>query len=206
MNGVFIVVEGPDGVGKTRMTNAIVEEIRKLEFRTVGTREPSGGTIGKRIREMLCGDVQAPDAIGMSRLYAEDRMDHLVWTVMPALLREEVVVCDRYLLSSIAYQHGAMGLPLADVLRFNRYAVAPDLTLVLRAPQEVCTARRNARDDKPSMFEDEETQRKIRRIYDNPFDYIESHDPVLVDAHGEFVSVLETCMQHILRTIERVSK
>lgn len=202
----FIVVEGPDGVGKTRVAQRIAKLLYEAGFSAHPTREPSDGMIGKRIREMLRGDVPAPDAIGMSRLYAEDRMDHLMTVVLPALDEGRIVVCDRYLLSSIAYQHGAMGLPLADIRRFNRYAIVPDLTLVLRTSQDVCAARRKERGDAPSMFEDEETQRKIWRIYDNPFDYIETHNPVLVDASGEFDSVLETCMSHVMRTIEEVSR
>jgi dTMP kinase len=204
--GAFIVVEGPDGVGKTRMTRTIVDEIRKADFRTVITREPSDGSIGRLIREILRGEVAPKHPVTMSKLYADDRMDHLTWTVMPALSRGEIVVCDRYLLSSIAYQHGSMGLPLPDVLRFNRYAVVPDLTLVLRTSQDVCAARRKERGDAPSMFEDEETQRKVRRVYDNAFDYIEKHNPIFVDASGEFDSVLEVCMSHVMRTIEEVSK
>lgn len=202
----FIVVEGPDGVGKTRITQRITKLLREAKHPVVSTREPSDGPTGCRIREMLRGEVPAKGAIGMSRLYAEDRIDHLACTVLPALRGDEVVVCDRYLLSSIAYQYGAMGIPLSTVLRFNRYAVTPDLTLVLRASPETCALRRKERGEAPSMFEDEETQRKVRIVYDNAFDYIESHNPVFVDASGDFASVMETCMFHIMRTIEEVSK
>lgn len=204
--GVFVVVEGPDGVGKTSIVQRMTKSLSDVGFSATCTREPSTGKIGFRIREMLQGKIPAPSAIEMSRLYAEDRMDHLIRTVLPSLAIGCISICDRYLLSSIAYQHGAMGLPLADVLRFNRYAVVPDLTLVLRTSPEVCAARRKERGEAPSMFEDEETQRKVRRVYDNAFDYIERHNPVLVDASGEFDSVLETCMVHVMRTIEEVSR
>jgi dTMP kinase len=206
MVGTFIVIEGPDGVGKTRLTQWIAKNLRKFEFSVVQTREPSDGSIGCRIREMLRGEIPAKDAIGMSKLYAEDRIDHLARIVLPALRGSEIVVCDRYLLSSIAYQHGAMGLSLSDVLAFNRYAIVPDLTLILRSSPDICAARRKERGDAPSMFEDEETQRKIRRVYDNPFDFIESHNPVMVDASGDFDSVLEACMGQVMSTIEEVSK
>lgn len=202
----FIVVEGPDGVGKTRTTAWIAKRLRKAGLSVVSTREPSDGSIGRRIREMLRGEVPAKDAIGMSRLYAEDRIDHLASVVLPNLRGDEIVVCDRYLLSSIAYQHGAMGLALSDVLGFNRYAVVPDLTIILRASQDVCTARRAERGEVPSMFEDEETQRKIRRVYDNASDFVESHNPVFVDASGTFDETLEACMGHVMSTIEEVSK
>jgi dTMP kinase len=204
--GAFIVVEGPDGVGKTRIAQRITKLLCEDGFSTHPTREPSDRAIGRRIREMLRGDIPAPNAIGMSQLYAEDRLDHLTNIVLPTLVEGRIVVCDRYLLSSIAYQHGSMGLPLTDVLRFNRYAIVPDLTIVLRTSQDVCAARRKERGDAPSMFEDEETQRKVRRVYDNAFDYIEKHNPVFVDASGEFDSVVETCMQHVMRTIEEVTK
>lgn len=202
----FIVVEGPDGVGKTRVAQRIAKLLCEAGFSAHPTREPSDGTIGKRIREMLRGEVPAPDAIGMSKLYAEDRMDHLTTVVLPALVEGRIVVCDRYLLSSIAYQHGAMGIPLSTVLRFNRYAVVPDLTIVLRASSDVCATRRTERGEKPSMFEDEETQRKVRRVYDNAFDYIEKHNSVFVDASGDLDSVVESCMFYVMRTIGEVSK
>jgi dTMP kinase len=204
--GAFIVVEGPDGVGKTRTTEAIAKKLKDANLQGVFAREPSNGVIGLGIRRMLRGEIPALDMVGMARLFAKDRLDHLTRVVIPNIRDGQIVVCDRYLLSSIAYQHGSMGLPLADVLRFNRYAIVPDLTIVLRTSQDVCAARRKERGDAPSMFEDEETQRKVRRVYDNAFDYIEKHNPVFVDASGEFDSVLETCMQHVMRTIEEVSK
>lgn len=204
--GAFVVVEGPDGVGKTRTTQRIAELLRETGFLVIATREPSDGAIGRDIRAILRGDSQPLDAMTMSRMYAEDRLDHLKRIVLPAITERRVIVCDRYLLSSIAYQHGAMGLPLSDVLRFNRYAVVPDLTLVLRAPQDVCTSRRGTRGEAVSMFEDEETQRKIRRVYDNAFDYIELHNPAFIDASDEFDSVVKTCMRRVMRTIEEVSK
>jgi dTMP kinase len=205
MQGVFIVVEGPDGVGKSTIANAIFDNLWKTRS-TVLTREPSDLTIGSRIRAILRGELPAPNPNELALLYAKDRVDHLSWRVLPELANGKVIVCDRYLLSSIAYQHGSMGLPLADVLCFNRYAIVPDLTLVLRTSQDVCSARRKERGDAPSMFEDEETQRKVRRVYDNAFDYIAVHNPVFVDASGEFDSVVETCMRHVMRTIEEVSK
>jgi dTMP kinase len=206
VGGAFIIIEGPDGVGKTRITKQLTKRLHESGSQVTCTREPSDGKLGRQIREMLRGEIPAPAAIDMSRLYAEDRMDHLIRTVLPSLAIGLVSICDRYLLSSIAYQHGAMGLALSDVLAFNRYAVVPDLTIVLRAPQDVCTARRKERDEAPSMFEDEETQRKIRRVYDNAFDYIAAHNPVFVDASGEFDTVLDACMGHVMSTIKEISQ
>lgn len=206
MKGAFIVIEGPDGVGKTRMALAIAKWLRDLRYSVVHTREPSDGSIGCRIREMLRGEIPAKDAEGMSRLYAEDRLDHLARVVLPALVGEEIVICDRYLLSAIAYQHGAMGLALSDVLGFNRYAINPDLTLVLTASEDVCAARRRERGDAQTMFEDDETQRKIRRIYGEAQSFVSHHNPISIDASGNFDEVLKACMQHVMRTIEEMSR
>jgi dTMP kinase len=204
--GVFVVVEGLDGVGKTTVTRTIVTSLRKSGLPTVLTREPSDGSIGCRIREMLRGETPAKDAIGMSRLYAEDRIDHLARVVLPALANEQVVICDRYLLSAIAYQHGAMGVPLADVRRFNRHVIVPDLTLILSASSDVCAERLRRRGEARTLFEDDETQRSVRRIYAEGQIYISRHNPFAVDASGDFDAVLDACMRPIIGVIAEASR
>lgn len=144
--GVFIVVEGGDGAGKTTLVAALVRALSRLGHAVCATEEPSRGPVGRLLRETLAGrglaGGEAPTAQEWALLYAADRAHHLREGVLPALARGEVVVCSRYVLSSLAYQGPALGMDW--VLELNRHAPAPDVLLFLDVPAEVGLARVDA--------------------------------------------------------------
>jgi dTMP kinase len=161
----YVVIEGPDGVGKSSAALHAEIQLRAHGYAVVRTREPSDGVIGTRIRRILQGDAPRPAPIDLARLYAEDRMDHVARVVLPALRAGAIVLQDRGLLSSIAYQHGAVGIPLATVRSLNRFAPQPDVTIVLAASEATCAERRRLRRGNPELFDTTDAQRKARAIY-----------------------------------------
>lgn len=137
MNGVFIVFEGGDGVGKSTQVAMLASRLAELEVRHVVTRQPGGTPLGASLRTLILdhasGDV-APRAEAL--MYAADKAQHVFETVLPALSRGEVVVCDRYVDSMVAYQGAGRDLDLDDVARVASWAtegLRPDLTVLLDA-------------------------------------------------------------------------
>lgn len=135
MSGVFIVFEGGDGVGKSTQVRLLADALTAAGHRVVLTHEPGDTPVGHDIRRILLdpatGDL-SPRAEAL--LYAADKAQHLFEVVEPALARGEVVVCDRYVDSMLAYQGAGRVLDLADVERVARWATAdvrPDLTVLL---------------------------------------------------------------------------
>jgi dTMP kinase len=143
--GRFIVLEGIDGAGTTTQTDRLVEHLRRRGRMAAGTREPSGGPIGRLLREILLGQHRSTGgaAVGgttMALLFAADRLDHLQREVEPLLASGTDVVSDRYLLSSLAYQ--AEEADRSWVASLAREVRAPDLTVLVDLPVEVAARRR----------------------------------------------------------------
>ncbi|WP_199728606.1 dTMP kinase [Cohnella faecalis] len=133
--GLFITMEGGEGAGKTTLISLLEGKLGQIGRETVITREPGGIPIAEAIREVILNkDNTAMDARTEALLYAAARRQHLVEKVMPALNRGAVVLCDRFVDSSLAYQGHARGLGVEDVWNINRFATEgcmPDLTLYL---------------------------------------------------------------------------
>ena len=145
MASLFLVFEGMDGGGKTTQIERLAAWLASTGIHPVLTREPGGTAIGERIRAILLD----PRAAEMSAkvealLYAADRAQHVAEVILPALDAGRVVISDRYLDSSLAYQGLARGLGLAEVLGVNTWAsggVLPDLVLLLDVPAELGRSR-----------------------------------------------------------------
>lgn len=143
--GFFITVEGGEGAGKTSAIGAIIDQAVKHGYEVVSTREPGGIPIAEHIRAVILDKSHtAMDARTEALLYAAARRQHLVEKVIPALQAGKVVVCDRFIDSSLAYQGYARGLGIDDVQAINRFAVEewmPDLTLFMDVRPETGLAR-----------------------------------------------------------------
>jgi dTMP kinase len=137
--GRFIAIEGIDGSGTTLQTRALGAWLAGRGHTVLETREPSGGAIGTLIRERLSVRAAALDPAALALLFAADRLDHIAREVEPALAGGAVVLTDRYVLSSLAYQ--SLDCDEAWVRAINARAPSPDLTLVLEVPVEVAFAR-----------------------------------------------------------------
>ena len=145
---MFITIEGPEGSGKTTAVNYAVSKLEEMGYQIVRTREPGGTPIAEQIRNVILDKANTSmDKRTEALLYAAARRQHLVEKVWPAIKEGKIVVCDRYLDSSLAYQGGARGLGVDNILNVNMFATEgtfPDLTLLFDIEPEVGLARINA--------------------------------------------------------------
>lgn len=160
-SGLFISIEGIDGVGKSTQISGLVEFLQASGRTVMQTFEPGGTELGQEIRHLLLhrkGDV-APRAEAL--LFAADRAHHVATKVRPALERGEVVVTDRYLDSSVAYQGVGRSLIAEDVRAISMFAVEnllPDLTVLLDLPAEQALVRRDKTGQEPDRLEREKVE------------------------------------------------
>jgi dTMP kinase len=147
---LFITVEGVEGAGKSSQVARLAEELRKAGRTVTVTREPGGTPLGDRIRDILLErGPAAPGSRAEALLFAAARAQLVEDVIRPALARGEIVVCDRYAHSSLAYQGAARALGLTEVERLNRWATAglwPDLVILLDLDPEEGLARIAGRD------------------------------------------------------------
>ncbi len=145
---MFITLEGPEGSGKTTAVEAAVKQLEKMGYQIVRTREPGGTPIAEQIRNVILDkNNTAMDPRTEALLYAASRRQHLVEKVWPALKEGKIVICDRYLDSSLAYQGGARDLGIDNVLNINLFATEntwPDLTLLFDIKPEIGLQRISA--------------------------------------------------------------
>ena len=138
---LFVTFEGGEGSGKSSALKLLDERLRSEGFQTVLTREPGGTPIAEQIRNVILdkGNTKM-DARTEALLYAASRRQHLVEKVWPAIKEGKIVLCDRYLDSSLAYQGGARGLGIDNVLNVNLFATEgtfPDITLLFDIEPEL---------------------------------------------------------------------
>jgi len=159
--GLFISLEGIDGVGKSTQSDLLEEFLRNAGREVVRTLEPGGTELGQEIRHLLLhrkGDV-APRAEAL--LYAADRAHHVATKIRPALERGQVVITDRYLDSSVAYQGAGRALKAEDVRAISMFAVEgllPDLTILLDLEASAAAERRNKTGEAPDRLEREKIE------------------------------------------------
>lgn len=139
--GLFIVFEGPDGSGKTTIMNEVGEYLKQNKIPFVSTREPGGIGISEQIREVILNKNNTKmDGRTEALLYAASRRQHLVEKVIPALKDGKIVLCDRFVLSSLAYQGYARGLGIDEVLDINKFAIEeymPDINILFDLEPEI---------------------------------------------------------------------
>jgi|HigsolmetaAR204D_1030405.scaffolds.fasta_scaffold03180_4 dTMP kinase len=141
LKGIFITFEGPDGSGKTTQLKRLAEALEGRGRRVVVTREPGGTPIGDQIRAiLLSAENTAMNAQAETLLLAASRAQHVHEKILPSLARGDIVLCDRYVDASIAYQAAGLGLNAADVRAVNRFAISglmPHRTYMLDIAPEV---------------------------------------------------------------------
>lgn len=138
MKGYFITIEGTDGAGKTTQITLLSEYLKQKKIDFLLTREPGGTPISEKIREILL-DISNEDLCDSTEvlLYAASRAQHLQQTILPAVQQGKLVLCDRFVDSSIAYQAFGRGVDRKQVKFINAYAtngIQPDLTIYLDLP------------------------------------------------------------------------
>lgn len=181
----YLCVEGADGADKSVLAARLVARLcAYFRHPVVATAQPSRGSWGQTIRQILCHEFPNPGPERMAELFALDRLDHDDRVVLPALRAGKLVVCDRGELSSIAYQHGAGGVAFDVVRLLNSHALKPGVVLVVDASPETCAARRVARGGSAQLFEDPEVQRRVQAVYDHAGSYLPGVRVVHVSGEG----------------------
>lgn len=182
--GFFICVEGLDGCGKTTQARMLVKNLKDRGFDAVYTAEPSMGKIGRFIRKHCLNVEKRVSGVVEALLFAADRFEHLEWEVKPALNMGKIVVSDRYVYSSLAYQ-GAAGLDLEWIRNVNMHALTPNLAIFIDVQPETVLNRLKP---KKSVMEKIETQRKVREYY---MKFVEKGELVKVDGNRSKAEVAE---------------
>jgi len=145
VNGIFITFEGPDGAGKTTQLKKLAEELKKQGHDVLVTREPGGTAISDQIRSIILDPVNK-EMVDQAEvlLYAASRAQHVHQLILPALAAGRIVLCDRFIDASVAYQAYGLGVDVDMVKAISRYAssgLQATRTYILDVPVEVSLAR-----------------------------------------------------------------
>ncbi|KYH38649.1 MAG: thymidylate kinase [Candidatus Bathyarchaeota archaeon B23] len=194
--GLFIVLEGIDGCGKSTHSRLLAEGLRGLGYRVVETCEPTDGPVGRLLRGRSERGLRFPAEVE-ALLYAADRLLHVEGVVEPALREGYVVVSERYIHSSIAYQ-GAEGVDVDWIRMLNRSAPQPDLAVLLDIQPKTAVERLRGR--RLTAYEDYETQRRVREIY---LRLAEAGELVRVDAERSMEEVQRELLHLALERLRR---
>ncbi|PZE19180.1 dTMP kinase [Paenibacillus xerothermodurans] len=189
--GCFITFEGGEGAGKTTLIERLSADWTHAGRQVTLTREPGGVDIAEQIRNVILNvENTRMDGRTEALLYAAARRQHLVEKVLPALERGEIVLCDRFIDSSLAYQGHARGLGIDQVYSINRFAIddmMPDVTVYLDLPPEVGLARISRDGQREQNRLDVEQLSFHRRVREGYLKLAEqfSNRIVTIDASGD---------------------
>ncbi|MBK9259244.1 MAG: dTMP kinase [Polyangiaceae bacterium] len=197
-DGLFVVFEGIDGAGTTTQAARYASFLRSRRRLVHVTGEPSGGPMGSLLRLMLKQRVNLPSQhreAALTLLFAADRIDHLESEICPHLRDGYVVISDRYELSSIIYQ--SIGIDddverknfVSWIRECNRFAVQPDITIVIDVDPDVAEHRRKMRGGASDLYEEPELQARLARAYLKAEDLIGKDRLIHVDGNGDVDSV-----------------
>jgi dTMP kinase len=190
--GLFIVIEGIDGTGKSTQSKRLAEWFRSRGREVVLSREPTDGPWGKKLRESATtGRLSAEEEL---ECFLNDRREHVEMSIKPALAEGKVVILDRYYFSTMAYQ-GARGFDPGEIrLRNEAFAPRPDLLLILDLSVESAHGRIGARGDTTNEFEQRDTLSRCREIFlslrDEPFACVIDAEPSLNVVTADILSVV----------------
>ena len=193
--GAFICIEGLDGCGKTTQAKLLAKKLGK-SHNAVYTAEPSRGKIGTYIRNSYLYGEKRLSIVLEALLFAADRIEHLETEVLPALREGCLVISDRYVYSSLAYQ-GAAGLSLEWIETVNEHARKPDLAVFVDVDLETVMRRLKA---KKSVMENTETLRKAHDVY---LKFVAKGELVRIDGNRGKAEVAEVLADVFLKFLNR---
>ncbi len=139
MKGFLITIEGGEGSGKTTVARYLAKRLEELGLSVVRTKEPGSSFVGEWIRDLLMKEWERKPKTEVL-LFLADRAEHMERVIRPALLNGKLVVCDRFIDSTLAYQGFGLGLDITEIEQLNRWvtgSIRPDVTLLLDLPPEV---------------------------------------------------------------------
>ena len=195
--GIFIVIEGLDGSGKTTQANLLANKLSKT-YSVLCTAEPSYGKIGTFIREGCLYEEERLPTEAEALLFAADRIEHMKNEISPALDEGKLVICDRYVYSSLAYQ-GSAGLSGDWIKTINARALEPDFAIFIDVSPERVLGRLHRQ---KSVMETLETQQKVREVY---MKYVEKGELVLIDGDKPKNIVAEALYSKVLSLLKSVN-
>lgn len=149
MRGLFITLEGPDGSGKSTIARLLAEYLKDKGYDVMTTREPGGTKISEDIRDMILDNKNTSMSyVTEALLYAASRAQHVSQKIRPAIDEGKVIICERFVLSSLVYQGIGRGLGVEKVKEINDFAiqgVEPDLILFFDISPEIAIKRKTKR-------------------------------------------------------------
>jgi dTMP kinase len=162
--GKLIVFEGIDGTGKSTQITLLARYLENLGYAVVTTREPTDGHYGRKIRQLYSDREQVSQQDEL-KLFLADRREHVEQLILPSLQQGKIVLCDRYYLSTAAYQ-GANGFNPLDILQLNDFAPTPDIALLFEV--SIATSLRRiteGRGEQLNDFEQAESLTRVKKIF-----------------------------------------
>ena len=204
---MFITIEGPEGSGKSTATETVINKLRELGYDVLKTREPGGTPISEQIRNVILDkDNKAMDGRTEALLDAAARRQHLVESVWPAVKEGKIVICDRYIDSSLAYQGGARGLGIDNIVDINMFATDntwPDLTLLFDIPPEIGLERISLNKNREVNRLDLETLEFHKKVRQTFLDLAEKYSErfVIIDASKSREEVAQDALNAILKRL-----
>ncbi|MFB0567702.1 MAG: dTMP kinase [Candidatus Bathyarchaeia archaeon] len=193
--GIFICIEGIDASGKSTQASWLVRNLRRRGFDAIYTTEPSEGEVGSFIKRYILQRKRRVPAVVEALLFAVDRVDHVESKIEPELESGKIVVSDRYVYSSLAYQ-GAAGLDVGWIEQINRMALPPGLAIYIDVPPEVVVKRMRRR---RSVMETLENLRRVREVY---MQLIREGRLVLIDGNRPASEVAQNILAVVLKRLK----
>jgi len=195
--GILIALEGLDGSGKTTHAHILNENLQKQGYNSEYTREPSVGKIGRFIQNTVLYNDDMTEPIIEALLFAADRVDHIKNFVEPKISNGRIIISDRYLYSSLAYQ-GARGVSLEWLKRINEFVPKPDIAFYIDVPPEVALNRKRG---VRSVFEKIEFQVKVRNIY---LEFVRTKELNLINGNATINYVQEELLTKIEEFLDKL--
>lgn len=197
--GLLICIEGLDKSGKTTQSRLLVESLRSKGFEAVYTTEPSNGEIGRFIRRYILQRRERVSIPVEALLFAADRIDHVEREIKPLLNDGKIVVSDRYIYSSLAYQ-GAAGLDVEWIKEINKMVPKPDLAIYLEVPIEIIMERLKKKRVR-SVMESLEVQEKVRDVYMN---LVKEGKLIMVDGNRPIMEVSQDIQKIVIEKLKHL--
>lgn len=207
-SNLFITFEGPEGAGKTTVIQMIAKRLKEKNIEVLATREPGGIEIAEKIRTIILNPAHtAMDERTEALLYAAARSQHYFEKVRPALDAGKLVICDRFIDSSLAYQGYARGIGVNEVLSINEFAIGkklPDVTILFDLAPEVGLARIHATDNREVNRLDVESLPFHQKVREGYLQLVEQYPERIrvVNADQDIESVVEDVWLLLLEAMQ----
>lgn len=202
MRGIFVTFEGPDGCGKSTIAGLVYEKL-KDRYNVVKTREPGGTEISETIRDIIL-DVKnsAMTPRTEALLYAASRAQHVEEKILPALKEGKIVICERFVLSSVAYQGYGRGLGEDNIRMINDFATGglkPDITFLFDVKGRASVERKIKLGGDRLEISGEDFHSRVNRAYE---DLMKKDDYCIIDATRSIDEVLEEVLSILYKVLE----